>query len=102
MYTVTGWKPQQLMPIHLFDNYVMITFLAWEPRSHESRRNAIGSRFMKMRLPGQGRIHDVIIEKVYYCFSGHCILRNSQFISNKNTFNSSGASEYSSKLTLKQ
>jgi hypothetical protein len=43
----------------------MNTFLAWEPRSHESRRKAIGSRFMKMRLLGRERTHDVIIEKVY-------------------------------------
>jgi hypothetical protein len=52
--------------IHLFDNYVMTTFLAWEPRSHEPRRKAIGSRFMRMRLPGQEEICDVIIEMVYY------------------------------------
>jgi hypothetical protein len=56
------------LAIHLFDNYVMNTFLAWEPRSHESRRNAIGSRFMETRLPGQECIHDVIIEKVYSVF----------------------------------
>ena len=46
-----------LPPNNLFDNYVINTFLAWKPRSRESRRNAIGSRFMKMRLPGQERIH---------------------------------------------
>jgi hypothetical protein len=53
------------MAIHIFDNDIMNTFLTWEPRSHESWRKAIGSQFMKMRLLGQVRIHDVIIEKVY-------------------------------------
>jgi hypothetical protein len=30
---------------------------------HESGRNTIRSRFMKTRLPGQGEIWDVIIER---------------------------------------
>jgi hypothetical protein len=52
--------------IHLFDNYVMIIFLAWEPRSHEPKRKAIGSGFMRTRLPGQEEICDVmVIEMVY-------------------------------------
>jgi hypothetical protein len=52
--------------IHLFDKYVMTTFLAWKPRSHEPRRKAIGSRFMRTRLSGRGEICDVIIEMVHY------------------------------------
>jgi hypothetical protein len=46
-----SWLGEQFRRNTPYDNYVLNTFLAWEPRSRESRRNAIGSRFMKMRLP---------------------------------------------------
>jgi hypothetical protein len=55
--------------VHLFNNYVMTTFLVCEPRSREPRRKAIGSRFMRTRLLGQEEICDVIIELMYLkCF----------------------------------
>jgi hypothetical protein len=44
----------------------MTNFLAWERRSHEPRRKAIGSRFMRTRFTGQEEICDVIIEVVYW------------------------------------
>ena len=50
--------------IHLFDDFVMSTFLAWEACTHESRRTVIGSYLMRTR-PGPRKICDVIIEKVY-------------------------------------
>ena len=52
--------------IDLFDNYVTYLILAWEPYSHASRRTVIGSQFMRARLPGQNKICDVIIERVYF------------------------------------
>jgi hypothetical protein len=51
--------------MHLFDNYVTSISLPWEPRFHESRGNVIRSRFIKIRLWGQGEICYVIIERVY-------------------------------------
>lgn len=43
--------------------------MAWELHSHESRRDAIGSRSTGTRLPGQGEICDVIMEMVYFDWS---------------------------------
>jgi hypothetical protein len=44
----------------------MIIFLAWEARSHEPKRKAFGSGFMRTRLPGQEEICDVmVIEMVH-------------------------------------
>ena len=51
--------------MHLFDNYVTSISLPWEPRFHESRGNVIRSRFIKIRLWGQGEICYVIIERLY-------------------------------------
>ena len=63
----SSFKETLFLAIHLFDDYVMTTFLTWEPRSHEPRRKAIGSRFIRTRLPGQEEICDVIIEMMYNC-----------------------------------
>jgi hypothetical protein len=52
--------------IQLFDNYVMSIFLAWAARSHEPRRKAIGSGFMRTRLPGQEEICDVMVIEMMY------------------------------------
>jgi hypothetical protein len=43
----------------------MSTVFAWEPRSQEPTRKAIGSQFMKTRLPDQEEVCEVIIKMVY-------------------------------------
>jgi hypothetical protein len=55
-----------LHQIHLLDNY-------GEPPSHEPMRKAIGSQFMRTRLPGQDEICDVIIEMLNW-------LKNNGFV----------------------
>ncbi len=63
--------------IHLSDNYVTITFLAWEPHCHVSSTKCDWRMTHKSEVP---RPSDAIIEKVYSIPIGTITHKNDLYI----------------------